>query len=236
MRSAKKRLWYVVGRRTQAVRKWSNKTAPPCQVNFACWDADKQNQQLNMGMNGALLCFVLTESRSEANSSFFIILLGDDVNESTFPTLSLKRLINKAGLDDSAKLVSNLFPTQQTVRSHRMIKMMEHSQSHILINKICPVKGWQQTWGCLMVLFFIFLEKWVGGWSMLAFCREQGRISDFCSCVRTYLTECTEMVWKIKSRFFFSLQLNLKKKKNFFFVKYMYCEASHLCRCFTPFK
>lgn len=148
--------------------------------------------------------FSPNQEPTEANSSFFIILLGDDVNESTFPTLSLKRLINKAGLDDSAKLVSNLFPT---VRSHQMIKMMEHSKSHILINKICPVKGWQQTWGCLMVLFFIFLEKsvggWVGGWSMLAFCREQGRISDFCSCVRTYLTECTEMVWKIKSRFFF---------------------------------
>lgn len=51
---------------------------------------------------------------------------------------------------------------------------------------------------------------------MLGFCRGRGLISDFCLGLRTYLTECTETVWKIKSRFFFSLQLNLKKKKELF--------------------
>lgn len=199
-------------------------------------------------MNGALLCFVLIEWATNCSQlQFFFIILGGGgvnwINKSTFPTRRLKQLINKEGLDDLDKLVSNLFPSRQTVRSHRVIKMTERSKSHILINKICPLKGWQQTWGCLMVLFVIVFGEvggWAGGWTMLAFCREQGLISDFCSCLRTYLTECTEMVWKMKSSlfFFFSLQLNLKKKREnfFFFVKYMYCEASHLCRCFTPFK
>lgn len=41
---------------------------------------------------------------------------------------------------------------------------------------------------------------------------------------------------KINITFFFPLKQNLGGNFFFFFVGSMYCEASHLRRCFTPFK
>lgn len=81
--------------------------------------------------------------------------------------------------------------------------------------------------GLIWLFCCLFLGRWAG--EVRGLILTSVRLSE-------HISQNVQKRFKDKNQDFFLLQLNLKKKKERTFCQYMYCEASHLCRCFTPFK